>query len=109
MGKVQRPMIALVIGQLLLVGPIVRGYAGQTARAVTAKVTQESRPVLVCFGDSLTAGYGTDPGQSYPDYLQKELDQAHYRYKVVNKGISGNTTKDGVNRIGEVIRLHPSI
>src|ERR1700738_4845181 len=34
----------------------------------------DPRPVLVAFGDSLTAGLGTDPGQSYPDYLQADLD-----------------------------------
>ena len=58
----------------------------------------DKRPVVVCFGDSLTAGYGTDLGQSYPDYLQKDLNAEGYNYRVVNEGISGNTTKDGVNR-----------
>lgn len=69
----------------------------------------DSRPVLACFGDSLTAGYGADDGQSYPDYLQKDLDDAGYHYRVVNEGISGNTTKDGVDRLPEVIALHPSV
>ena len=59
----------------------------------------DKRPLLVCFGDSLTAGYGTDPGQSYPDYLQTDLDAMDYNYRVVNEGISGNTTKDGVERL----------
>jgi acyl-CoA thioesterase-1 len=69
----------------------------------------DSRPRLVCFGDSLTAGYGTDPGESYPDYLQADLDSAGYRYRVVNEGVSGNTTKDGVDRIAEVIALKPAV
>jgi acyl-CoA thioesterase-1 len=69
----------------------------------------DSRPVLVCFGDSLTAGYGTDPGESYPDDLQKLLDAQGYRYRVVNSGTSGNTTKDGLERIGRVIARHPQI
>src|SRR5579859_6069859 len=55
----------------------------------------DKRPVLVCFGDSLTAGAGTGAGQSYPDYLQADLDQLHYHYRVDNQGVSGNTTKDG--------------
>jgi acyl-CoA thioesterase-1 len=84
-------------------------FAGQATRANAARTTEDSRPVLVCFGDSLTAGYGADVGKSYPDYLQKDLDQAHYKYRVVNEGVSGNTTKDGVNRLGEVLRLHPAI
>jgi acyl-CoA thioesterase-1 len=69
----------------------------------------DSRPVLACFGDSLTAGYGADEGQSYPDYLQKDLDEAGYHYRVVNEGISGNTTKDGVDRLSEVLALHPAV
>jgi acyl-CoA thioesterase-1 len=66
-------------------------------------------PVIVCFGDSLTAGYGTDPGQSYPDYLQQRLDNAGFHYRVVNAGVSGNTTKDGVGRIARVIAHHPEL
>ncbi len=69
----------------------------------------DKRPVLVCFGDSLTAGHGTDPGQSYPDFLQKDLDAQSFSYRVVNEGISGNTTKDGLNRIDRVIALHPAL
>jgi acyl-CoA thioesterase-1 len=69
----------------------------------------DTRPIIVCFGDSLTAGYGTDPGQSYPDYLQADLDARGYHYRVVNRGISGNTTKDGLNRIDTVLALHPTL
>lgn len=63
----------------------------------------------MCFGDSLTAGYGTDPGESYPDVLQKLLDAQGYQYRVVNAGISGNTTKDGLERIDRVIAEHPRL
>lgn len=69
----------------------------------------DHRPLLVCFGDSLTAGLGTGPGQSYPDYLQSDLDRLHYRYRVENQGISGNTTKDGLDRLPEILALHPAI
>ena len=67
------------------------------------------RPVIVCFGDSLTAGYGTDPGQSYPDALQKRLDAQGYHYRVVNAGVSGETTKDGLERVAGVAARHPQI
>ncbi|XCB31931.1 arylesterase [Tunturibacter psychrotolerans] len=69
----------------------------------------DKRPVIVCFGDSLTAGYGTDLGQSYPDYLQTDLDAEGYNYRVVNEGISGNTTKDGVERLDRVLALKPAV
>jgi acyl-CoA thioesterase-1 len=69
----------------------------------------DNRPLLVCFGDSLTAGYGADPGQSYPDYLQSDLDARGYHYRVVNEGISGNTTKDAVARLDHILALKPSV
>ena len=74
-----------------------------------AAAARDERPVLVCFGDSLTAGYGTDAGQSYPDYLQHDLDKLGYHYRVVNEGVSGNTTKDGVDRLPEVLALKPQV
>ena len=69
----------------------------------------DTRPLIVCFGDSLTAGYGADLGKSYPDYLQADLTAKGYRYRVVNQGISGNTTKDGVERLDTILALKPAI
>ena len=69
----------------------------------------DSRPVIACFGDSLTAGYGVDVDSSYPANLQRDLDAAGYRYRVVNVGISGETTKDGLGRIDRVLALKPAI
>ena len=66
-------------------------------------------PVLVCYGDSITAGYGVQQGQTYPDDLQKHLDSRGYHYNVVNMGTSGATTKDAVAHLSEVLRAHPSI
>jgi acyl-CoA thioesterase-1 len=65
--------------------------------------------VIVAFGDSLSAGFGADPGQSYPDFVQKELDQRGYRYHVVNAGISGDTTTDGLERMRTVTALQPAV
>lgn len=67
------------------------------------------RPLLVCFGDSITAGYGLGPGESYPDALQRDLDKLGYRYEVSNMGTSGATTKDAVARLHSVVSLHPAI
>jgi acyl-CoA thioesterase-1 len=65
--------------------------------------------VIVCFGDSLTEGHGAEYGKSYPDYLQSDLDARGYHYRVVNQGISGNTTKDGVERLNEILALKPAV
>jgi acyl-CoA thioesterase I len=75
----------------------------------TPTTTNDKRPLIVCFGDSLTAGYGADFGKSYPDYLQADLDARGYHYRVVNQGISGNTTKDGVERVDSIVAMKPAV
>jgi acyl-CoA thioesterase-1 len=77
--------------------------------ATEATPEADTRPLVVCFGDSLTAGYGEDPDASYPDYLQKDLDAAGYKYRVVNEGVSGNTSKDGVARLPVILALKPAV
>lgn len=67
------------------------------------------RPLIVCFGDSITAGYGLQPGQAYSDALQRKLDAAGYRYTVANQGTSGATTKDAVANLGAVLRMRPQV
>jgi acyl-CoA thioesterase-1 len=67
------------------------------------------RPVIVCYGDSITAGHGLAYGEAYPEFLQKKLDAQGYRYKVINQGTSGATTKDALAGLPFVLRLHPAI
>jgi acyl-CoA thioesterase-1 len=62
---------------------------------------------LVCFGDSITAGYGLDASQSYPSDLESLLAKRGYAYHVVNQGVSGNTTKDAVARVHSIVSQHP--
>jgi acyl-CoA thioesterase-1 len=78
-----------------------------TPAADTTASVPDGRPVIVAFGDSLTAGFGADTGDSYPDYLEKDLNTMGYHYQVINQGISGNTTKDGVDRVQDALRLKP--
>lgn len=77
---------------------------------LSAAAPQNSdRPIIVCYGDSITAGHGLAYGQAYPDFLQKKLDAQGYRYKVINQGTSGATTKDALAGLPFVLRLHPAI
>jgi acyl-CoA thioesterase-1 len=63
--------------------------------------------IVVTFGDSLTAGFGAD--HSYPEYLQQLLTTNGLPYKVVNAGVSGDTTSDGVERMSAVLQAKPAI
>lgn len=59
----------------------------------------QTRPVILAFGDSLTAGYRLDRDQAWPTLLQKQIDQANMKYRVINAGISGETTAGGLARL----------
>ena len=61
---------------------------------------------IVCFGDSLTAGYGLDEplAKSYPALLEKKLTDAGLSYRVVNAGLSGETSAGGLRRIDWILR-----
>jgi acyl-CoA thioesterase I len=77
--------------------------------AAAALYGADTRPVIVCFGDSLTAGFGLDSGQSYPSLLQRDLDQRGYQYRVENLGVSGYTTQDGLASLSMALALKPAI
>ena len=65
--------------------------------------------VVVCFGDSITAGLGLPEGKSFPDALGRQLNAQGYRYEVINQGTSGATTKDAVASLPAILRLHPEV
>jgi acyl-CoA thioesterase I len=88
-------------------GPRPDASEATEASPATDAAVPDGRPVIIAFGDSLTAGYGADTGDSYPDYLEKDLNARGYHYQVINQGISGNTTKDGVDRLQDALRLKP--
>jgi len=67
------------------------------------------RPRIVAFGNSLTAGLGVAPDQSYPAHLQRTLDTAGYAYRVVNAGVSGETTAGGARRVSWILNSKPAI
>jgi len=69
----------------------------------------DPRPVIAAFGDSISAGFGLDTGQSFPDDLQRLIDAKGFPYHVVNMGVSGDTTTDGVERLPSVLALKPAI
>ncbi len=59
--------------------------------------------VLVCLGDSVTAGYGLSEAQAYPSLLEKRLSG----WRVINAGVSGDTTAGGLKRLDWVLKSHP--
>lgn len=63
----------------------------------------DEQPVVLIFGDSLSAGYGIDVKQSWAILLQSRLESSGYEHRVVNASVSGETTAGGAARIGSML------
>jgi acyl-CoA thioesterase-1 len=81
----------------------------QLAACTPAPAAQEPGRVLVAFGDSLTAGLGVPADRTYPALLGERLKREGYDYRVVNAGVSGDTSAGGVRRVDWALRLKPEI
>jgi acyl-CoA thioesterase I len=69
------------------------------ASSTPAPTTSPQAPVVLFVGDSLTAGYGLDPDEAFPALIQRKIDEAGLRYRVVNAGVSGETSAGARRRI----------
>jgi len=115
---VQSKSLILIVVSLTL-SACNRSEPPQPAVSVASKETgvppaapappADTRPVIAAFGDSISAGFGVEPGKSYPDDLQRLVDQAGYKYRVTNLGVSGDTTTDGVERMSSLLAVHPAV
>ena len=65
---------------------------------------QERQKTILCFGNSITAGYGLDPDLAYPTVLEQILTDKGYNYRVINAGLSGETSAGGLTRIDWVLQ-----
>jgi len=70
---------------------------------------EEDRPVVLFFGNSLTAGYGLDEEDAFPALIQDKIDSAGLEYVVINGGLSGETTASGLNRLDWFLEEGPAV
>jgi acyl-CoA thioesterase-1 len=76
----------------------------QKRERVTSASGNENAKTIVFYGNSLTAGYGVDPSEAFPALVQEKIDSLQLPYKVVNAGLSGETTAGGKSRIDWILR-----
>ena len=69
-----------------------------------APAKEDDRPVILFVGTSLTAGLGLDVSQAYPARIQEKLDAAGLEYRVVNAGVSGETSAGALRRMDWLLR-----
>ena len=68
-----------------------------------------AKPVIVALGDSITSGLGVTADEAYPALLEARLRREGYAYRVVNAGVSGDTTAGGLRRVDWILRAEPEI
>jgi acyl-CoA thioesterase-1 len=105
-GKTMKPSL-IRQAHLILALCLFAGSASQSDAAPFPE--PRSKGTIVAVGDSLTAGLGVNEGEAYPARLEKKLRQAGYDWKVVNAGISGETSSGTLSRIAWVMKLRPDI
>ena len=86
---------------LMLLWPLTSGAISSSA--------SDNRPRIVAFGDSLTAGFGVQADESYPAQLQRRLDSLGYHYRMINAGVSGDTTAGGLRRVPWILNSKPEL
>ncbi len=70
---------------------------------IANEVATTEEKVILFYGNSLTAAYGLDPKEGFPNRIQQRLDSLGLDYKVINSGLSGETTSGGLNRLDWVL------
>ncbi|MCC6925160.1 arylesterase [Novosphingobium sp.] len=101
--------LALVATPLLLAGCQQESTAPTAAPASGAATSAPAadEQLILALGDSLFAGYGLEPGQSYPAHLETALKAKGIKVRIVNAGVSGDTTAGGLQRIDFVLKGMP--
>lgn len=97
----------LIVSSLAACGgepPPPAAAPGAPASVEGVTIGVDDRPLIVFLGTSLTAGLGlSDPSQAYPGVIQAKLDSAGLSYRVVNAGISGETSAGALRRVDWVM------
>lgn len=78
--------------------------AGKQSTNNDTTVSNTQVQTILFFGNSLTAGYGVEPSEAFPSLIQNRIDSLKLPYKVVNAGVSGETSSGGNGRIDWILR-----
>jgi acyl-CoA thioesterase-1 len=107
MKTVQSPLLIRVVFALLCF------FAGFNGNSEAAPATPQGQPAyegtIAAVGDSLTAGLGVNEEEAYPARLERKLRETGHQWRVINAGISGETSSGALSRVAWVLKLKPDI
>ncbi|MFN4145537.1 MAG: arylesterase [Runella sp.] len=110
MSKIVSAVIVYFWGLVLLScnsSPNSSTENSEKGEKATSALSQKKN--ILIFGNSLTAGYGLEPDEAYPSILQQKIDSLGLPYKVINAGVSGETTAGGNSRLDWVLKTKVDI
>lgn len=81
----------------------------ETAQTSQTESPKEDKKTILFFGNSLTAGYGIDQDDSFSGLVQDKIDSLGLNYRVINGGLSGETTAGGLSRLDWFLEDQPEI
>jgi len=90
-------------------GPLAGRSPSTESTSSPSEPSADPRPVVLFVGTSLTAGYGVDPDEAFPALVQEKIDAAGLRYRVVNAGVSGETSAGALRRIDWLLRQEVAV
>lgn len=107
----QLAMMISLMGLLFACGP-ENESAKATAEEASTSIKDsdvETKKTILFFGNSLTAGYGLDSEDAFPALVQQRIDSLGLDYRVINGGLSGETTAGGLNRLDWFLEDEPYV
>ena len=81
-----------------------KNETSETKEAAVKSEADANLKNILFFGTSLTAGYGLDPSEAYPTLIQHKIDSLKLPYKVINAGLSGETSAGGKGRVDWLLK-----
>ena len=97
-----RIVCLMLLAYMVNVNAVVLTAAAEPNQVTTKP--ESTAKALLFFGDSLTAGYGLDPAQAFPAIIQEKIKARGWNFRVINAGLSGETTAGGLRRIDWVLQ-----
>ncbi len=109
-GKIMERWVLCPLGTVLIAAVFFSGCKQQNESASAARREQPAYDgTIVAVGDSLTAGLGVNEEDAYPARLEEKLRSAGQKWRVINAGISGETSSGTLTRVPWVLKLKPDI
>lgn len=94
---------AYIMQVVAAAGLALSQFSGVAAEPASSNNNAERKRIVV-LGDSLAAGYGLDAASAFPAVLQKKVEEAGWKFDVVNAGVSGDTTAGGLRRLDWLLK-----